>query len=96
MNDRKAGVDSTDLTDEVNGGSKDNYQLGKFSKQETNIIVDFIHHFIKTNDLTVEDVIPQMRDEDYIPHEGSKPRLWKELAELLPNRKPGVRSFHMN
>lgn len=63
---------------------------GKFSDQESKLIVDFILDYVKSHELTLPDVISQMRDEEgYEPPPHSHKRrsdMWKELAVLVPGR----------
>jgi hypothetical protein len=60
---------------------------GKFSATETKIILDEIHSYMEENDLSLEDVCPELRDEKMkTPHLS----LWSRLVELLPLRSKPV------
>ena len=59
----------------------------KFSKRETQLILQVVDNYIATNNLQLTDVCRSLRD--YTEDERRvklDSRLWKELAENLPNR----------
>jgi hypothetical protein len=61
---------------------------GKFSATETKIILDEIHSYMDENELSLEDICPELRDERVkTPHLS----LWTRLLELLPLRSKNVR-----
>jgi hypothetical protein len=64
---------------ESSGGAKG----GKYSKHETELIMNTVEEYMAANDFTKEDLCPALRDEKGFKHHSI---LWNMLQELLPNR----------
>jgi hypothetical protein len=60
---------------------------GKFSAKETKMILEEIERYMDDNELALEDICPELREEKKRTIHSS---LWNRLAELLPMRSKTV------
>lgn len=58
---------------------------GKYSKQETTLILDTIHDYLDVNGYDISDVCYTFREEGQKTQHHSE--LWRSLADLLPHRR---------
>jgi hypothetical protein len=67
-------------------------KVGKFSAKETKMILEEIERYLDENELSLEDICPELREEKKtITH----PSLWNRLEEQMPMRSRAVRHHHL-
>lgn len=60
---------------------------GKFSGSETKTILDEVHRYMAENDLAIEDICPELREEK---RRTTHQTLWSYIQTLLPMRNKDV------
>jgi hypothetical protein len=67
---------------------ENNFQTGKFSKLESDLIMITINDFVRTNGVEISDICSHLRIEE--EHKQKNFPIWKELYELFPHRTKKV------
>lgn len=71
----------------VDKGNESKVKTGKYSKQETDLILKTVHEYLAANDFSPEEICPELRDERECKQH---PYLWSMLKDLLPGREAKV------